>query len=106
MYLTSRPIIRADLVLSKKWNESYGFIRSSDPSLFPPSQYGSLEDTSSGPGAPDIELMFSPMTYGFNMIIPPGNFMTLTSILLRYVRHPGATHAAQSLTLLHLALPV
>lgn len=46
------------------WNkgvESAAFIRSDDPKLFPPGEYSrSLEDSTSGPGAPDLEIMAAP----------------------------------------------
>ncbi|OSC99871.1 GMC oxidoreductase [Trametes coccinea BRFM310] len=68
--------------------EGIAFVRSDDPKLFPTSEFPPEtvpEDTTSGPGAPDIELFFSPVGYkmhtGDNM--PPGDFFGLHGVLLR-----------------------
>ncbi|CDO75176.1 GMC oxidoreductase [Trametes cinnabarina] len=67
--------------------EAIAFVRSDDPKLFPPSEFPpekTPEDTSSGPGAPDIELFFTPVGYkmhtGDNM--PPGEYFGLHGVLL------------------------
>ncbi|KAI0671884.1 GMC oxidoreductase [Trametes maxima] len=68
--------------------EAIAFVRSTDPKLFPPDEFPpekNPEDTTSGPGAPDIELFFSPVGYkqhsGDNM--PPAHYFGLHGVLLR-----------------------
>ncbi|KAI0368021.1 GMC oxidoreductase [Pilatotrama ljubarskyi] len=68
--------------------EAIAFVRSTDPKLFPPEEFPletTPEDTTSGPGAPDIELFFSPVAYkghtGDNM--PLGHYFALHGVLLR-----------------------
>ncbi|KAF8323358.1 alcohol oxidase [Clavulina sp. PMI_390] len=48
--------------MSTNGAESAAFIRSDDPVLFPKEKYpSSIEDSTSGPGAPDLELITSPV---------------------------------------------
>ncbi|KAJ7151717.1 alcohol oxidase [Mycena filopes] len=51
--------------LSTNWVEAGAFVRSSDPALFPPGEFSSVtvEDSTSGPDAPDLELTVSPVGY-------------------------------------------
>ncbi|KAG6856903.1 hypothetical protein H0H87_012485 [Tephrocybe sp. NHM501043] len=60
--------------LATNWGESAAFVRSDDPILFPKEDYPEvLEDSTSGPGAPDLELFSTPLAYkehgkiGFNV---------------------------------------
>ncbi|TBU48594.1 GMC oxidoreductase [Dichomitus squalens] len=67
--------------------EAIAFVRSDDPALFPPSQFPEkrYEDTTSGPGAPDIELFFTPTAYlkhGMGYL-PPYHYFGLHGVLLR-----------------------
>ncbi|CCM03610.1 uncharacterized protein FIBRA_05748 [Fibroporia radiculosa] len=68
--------------------ESAGFVRSSDPKLFPPNDFPieeDIEDTTSGPGAPDIEFFHTPVAYmehGIRMF-PKGHYFALHAVLLR-----------------------
>ena len=44
--------------------ESMAFVKTTDPSLFPPSQHGGdYEDSSSGAGAPDLEVMAASLAW-------------------------------------------
>ncbi|KAI0648961.1 GMC oxidoreductase [Trametes meyenii] len=68
--------------------EAIAFVRSTDPKLFPPDEFppeNNPEDTTSGPGAPDIELFFTPVGYkrhsGDNM--PPEHYFGSHGVLLR-----------------------
>ncbi|KAI0359706.1 GMC oxidoreductase [Trametes cingulata] len=68
--------------------EAIAFVRSTDPKLFPPEEFaaeGTPEDTTSGPGAPDIELFFSPVAYKQHTgeTLPVGNYFALHGVLLR-----------------------
>ncbi|KAJ7762038.1 hypothetical protein DFH07DRAFT_739743 [Mycena maculata] len=50
--------------LACNFGESAAFIRSDDPALFPANQFPQkLEDTTSGPASPDLELFCTPMAY-------------------------------------------
>ncbi|KAG6910847.1 hypothetical protein DXG01_007162 [Tephrocybe rancida] len=50
--------------LATNWGESAAFIRSDDPVLFPKDKYPDvLSDSTSGPGAPDLELFSTPLAY-------------------------------------------
>lgn len=66
--------------------ESVAFFRSDDPTLFPREQFADdIEDTTSSPGAPDVELCACPITYkdhGYS-IGPVGSSCSLTCVLLR-----------------------
>ncbi|KAG6813955.1 hypothetical protein H0H92_005210 [Tricholoma furcatifolium] len=60
--------------LATNFGESAAFVRSDDPILFPKEQYPqTLTDSTSGPGAPDLELFTTPLAYkehgkiGFNV---------------------------------------
>ncbi len=46
--------------------ETIGFVQSTEPKLFPTIDYPpeEIEDTTSGPGAPDVEIFFTPTGYG------------------------------------------
>jgi len=49
--------------------ESMAFVKTTDPSLFPPSQYGGdYEDSSSGVGAPDLEVMVAALGWRVSVI--------------------------------------
>ncbi|KAI8980017.1 GMC oxidoreductase [Trametes punicea] len=68
--------------------EAIAFVRSTDPQLFSPDEFPSEkapEDTTSGPGAPDIELFFSPVGYKMHGSgdMPPGEYFGLHGVLLR-----------------------
>ncbi|KAJ7261717.1 hypothetical protein B0H12DRAFT_1231375 [Mycena haematopus] len=46
------------------FGESAAFVRSDDPVLFPPGEFPqALEDSTSGPASPDLELFCTPMAY-------------------------------------------
>ncbi|KAJ7928754.1 hypothetical protein B0H13DRAFT_2311060 [Mycena leptocephala] len=50
--------------LATNFGESAAFVRSDDPVLFPPKDFPKkLEDTTSGPASPDLELFCTPMAY-------------------------------------------
>ncbi|KAJ6532086.1 hypothetical protein B0H19DRAFT_1005775 [Mycena capillaripes] len=50
--------------LSTNFGESAAFVRSDDPALFPPKDFPKkLEDSTSGPASPDLELFCTPMAY-------------------------------------------
>ncbi|QRW06017.1 GMC oxidoreductase [Ceratobasidium sp. AG-Ba] len=70
--------------LTSNFSESACFVRSDDPKLFPGLPPLS-EDTSSGPGAPDIELISLPL--GFKNHgkehIADGDLMSITTVVLR-----------------------
>ncbi|KAH9902635.1 GMC oxidoreductase [Cubamyces lactineus] len=68
--------------------EAIAFVRSTDPQLFPADEYPpekAPEDTTSGPGAPDIELFFAPVGYKDHGsgVLPPGDYFSLHGVLLR-----------------------
>ncbi|OJT02449.1 hypothetical protein TRAPUB_7016 [Trametes pubescens] len=68
--------------------EAIAFVRSTDRSLFPPEEFPpetDPEDTTSGPGAPDLELFFTPLTYTKHTggVLPPGHYFGLHAVLLR-----------------------
>ncbi|KAI1790186.1 GMC oxidoreductase [Ganoderma leucocontextum] len=67
--------------------EAIAFARSDDPGLFPPSEYRekTYKDTTSGPGAPDIELFFTHTGYlKHNMVrMAPHHYFALHGVLLR-----------------------
>ncbi|KAM5535009.1 hypothetical protein V8D89_011382 [Ganoderma adspersum] len=73
--------------LSTNVAEAIAFVRSDDPALFPPSEYqeGSYEDTSSGPGAPDIEVFFTPTGYLKHGMVSmgPQHYFAVHGVLLR-----------------------
>ncbi|KAF7374613.1 hypothetical protein MSAN_00345900 [Mycena sanguinolenta] len=61
-------------MLATNFGESAAFVRSDDPILFPPLDFPhKLEDSTSGPASPDLELFCTPMAYkdhgriGFDM---------------------------------------
>lgn len=64
--------------------EAAAFVRSSDPKLF--SEGPLAEDTTSGPGAPDIEIFFSPLSYieHGDHHLPSGHYFGLHTVLLRF----------------------
>jgi choline dehydrogenase len=65
--------------------QSAAFIRSDNHDIFPNDRYALVEDTTSGAGAPDMELFVSPaawMDHGFGKI-PSGEVMSMGMILLR-----------------------
>ncbi|KAJ8496586.1 hypothetical protein ONZ51_g1036 [Trametes cubensis] len=68
--------------------EAIAFVRSTDPQLFPANEYPpekAPKDTTSGPGAPDIELFFAPVGYKDHGsgVLPPGDYFSLHGVLLR-----------------------
>ncbi|KAG6839846.1 hypothetical protein C0991_011120 [Blastosporella zonata] len=82
-----------DLVCSKtkQWGESAAFVRSDDPVLFPKEEYPEvLEDTTSGPGAPDLELFSTPLAYKEHGKI---GFDVHTYALHVYLVRPSSTGA-------------
>ncbi|KAG6814644.1 hypothetical protein H0H93_012789 [Arthromyces matolae] len=47
-----------------QWGESAAFVRTDDPVLFPKERYPeTLPDSTSGPGAPDLEFFTTPLAY-------------------------------------------
>ncbi|KAF8133091.1 hypothetical protein K438DRAFT_1739318 [Mycena galopus ATCC 62051] len=51
-------------MLATNFGESAAFVRSDDPALFPPEDFPQkLEDSTSGPASPDLELLCTPMAY-------------------------------------------
>jgi len=72
--------------LSTNTGEAAAFVRTSDPQLFPPSRFASrLEDTTSGPDAPDLEIISLPFATKDQDIagLPSGDLVSLAAILLR-----------------------
>ena len=73
------------------------FVRSDDPTLFPPAAFPPPEDTTSGAGAPDIELIATPMAYTGHGLGPKphgaGDAFGLHAVVLRYV--PLTTHRSR-----------
>lgn len=68
--------------MSSNMGESAAFIRSDDPKLFPGAE--TIEDTSSGPTSPDLEIFSTPIAYkdhGRNVF--PMDTFALHSVLLR-----------------------
>ncbi|KAI0775063.1 GMC oxidoreductase [Trametes elegans] len=69
--------------------EGIAFVRSTDTALFPPDEFpqeSAPEDTTSGPGAPDLELFFTPLGYqrhGAGGSLGPFEYFGLHAILLR-----------------------
>ncbi|KAJ6512917.1 GMC oxidoreductase-domain-containing protein [Mycena sanguinolenta] len=50
--------------LATNFGESAAFVRTDDPILFPTAEFSQkLEDSTSGPGSPDLELFCTPMAY-------------------------------------------
>ncbi|KAF8989240.1 FAD/NAD(P)-binding domain-containing protein [Hymenopellis radicata] len=50
--------------LATNWVECAAFVRSDDPVLFPSNSYPKvLEDSTSGPGSPDLEIFCTPLAY-------------------------------------------
>ncbi|KAJ7364387.1 hypothetical protein DFH08DRAFT_272685 [Mycena albidolilacea] len=51
-------------ILATNFGESAAFVRTDDPILFPPSDFPQkLEDSTSGPASPDLELFCTPIAY-------------------------------------------
>ncbi|KAF8133092.1 hypothetical protein K438DRAFT_1923000 [Mycena galopus ATCC 62051] len=51
-------------MLATNFGESAAFVRTDDPVLFPPADFPQkLEDSTSGPASPDLELFCTPMAY-------------------------------------------
>ena len=66
--------------------EVIGFVRSTDPTLFPPEEFpDKVEDVTSGPGAPDIEMFLTPAGYlkHGQVKIEPRHYYALHAVLLR-----------------------
>ena len=64
------------------------FVRSTDPALFPRREHSKDEiiDTTSGPGAPDLEVFFTPAAYLKQNAekLRRDHYFGLHSVLLRY----------------------
>ncbi|KAJ7679071.1 hypothetical protein DFH06DRAFT_504858 [Mycena polygramma] len=63
-----RELVRYQLfgtgMLAANFGESAAFVRSDDPVLFPAKDFPQkLEDSTSGPGSPDLEIFCTPMAY-------------------------------------------
>lgn len=57
--------------------------------MFSPDEYvGSIEDTTSGDGAPDLEIFSSPLAWKDHGqgIVPKGDLTSMAAVLLRLVR--------------------
>ena len=65
--------------------EVAAFVRSDDEKLFPADSY-KIKDESSGPNAPDIEVINVPLGYTEHGSgpIPPGSLVTMCAVILRY----------------------
>ena len=70
--------------------EAAAFDRSDDPLLFPPEKYQQkVEDTCSGPNAPDLELFSAPFglwkrdAAGKDEMFPTGDYGSVVAVLLR-----------------------
>ena len=66
--------------------EVIGFVRSTDPKIFSPEEFqDTIEDVSSGPGAPDIEMFCTPAGYLKHGLvkIEPRHYYALHAVLLR-----------------------
>ncbi|EED79286.1 GMC oxidoreductase-like protein [Postia placenta Mad-698-R] len=76
-------------MLSGNIVESLAFARSDDPTLFPHERFppnNIPEDTTSGPDAPDIEIVFTPVALYEHGVLPfpiKGHHFSLLAILLR-----------------------
>ncbi|KAI0787497.1 GMC oxidoreductase [Fomes fomentarius] len=74
-------------VLTSNVAETIGFVRSTDPKLFPPGEYPpeEIEDTTSGPDAPDVEIFFTPTGYRSHGMkrMRPDHYFALHGVLLR-----------------------
>ena len=75
-----------------KLGEAAGFVRSDDPTLFPPSEFTEQKapgDNTTGSGAPDIEIASTPVAYKEHGMDPPpclgGDAFALHTVLLRYL---------------------
>ena len=66
--------------------EAVAFVKTTDPKLFPPEEYGELEDSTSGIDAPDIEFFSSPTgwTEHGHGPVPAGGLMTLSAYITRF----------------------
>ena len=88
-----------------KVTESAAFIRSDDPVVFPKDQYpNTIEDTTSGPGAPDLEIICTPVglkRHG-DEPTPGGQIGSMAAVLLRYIciLRPRASWWEQSVYLM------
>ncbi|KIK99600.1 GMC oxidoreductase [Paxillus rubicundulus Ve08.2h10] len=72
--------------LSSNVGESVAFFRADDPRLFPPAEYNNdIEDSTSGPDAPDIELIVAPVLIktGTDVLQNELHGYTLLATLLR-----------------------
>ncbi|TDL25641.1 alcohol oxidase [Rickenella mellea] len=71
--------------LTTNIGEAVAFVKSNDPKLFPVETYGQIEDSMSGPEAPDLELFISPLAWTEHGLgtVPAGSLVTLTEYLLR-----------------------
>lgn len=67
-------------------SESAAFLRSDDPTVFPKDEFpDSIEDSTSGPGAPDIEIICTPVglkRHG-DVECPGGETGSMAAVLLR-----------------------
>ncbi|KAG6896317.1 hypothetical protein C0992_009108 [Termitomyces sp. T32_za158] len=68
--------------LATNFGESAAFVRSDDPILFPKEQYPeTLSDSTSGPGAPDLELFSTPLAYKVKIQSPPEGSPSLIPLI-------------------------
>lgn len=67
-------------------SEAAAFVRTDDPHLFPPTEFPSkLEDSTSGPGAPDLEIICCALglkRHG-DVPVPKGKLASMAAVLLR-----------------------
>lgn len=77
--------------LTTNVGEAAGFVRSDDATLFPPHEFAPIADLTSGAGAPDIEVITSPMGYTEHGLGPRpydgGPTIGLHAIVLRPKSH-------------------
>ena len=79
--------VLADGVELNQGAEAAAFLRATDPLLFPSDKFPDpLEDTSSGPGAPDMELIAIPFAFTEHGAgeVPSGPLVSMAAVLLRY----------------------
>lgn len=66
--------------------ESACFFRSDDPTIFPKEEYPTaIEDSTSGPDAPDVEMFTTPMAYidHSTVVLPSLHTFAMHVVLLR-----------------------
>lgn len=72
--------------------ETLAFVRSTDPTVFPPNKYDPSkieQDSTSGPNAPDLEIYYTPLGFApprTGVVMPHEvNHFGMHAVLLRYV---------------------